>query len=444
MKTPSSIVSVVFASVLLVLLAVQPAASTAASTGANLDAERARGEKLVETGGQLVQTLQLQEVLGPLAPIALSPFFALTCMSGASLLADSGILPDALANNALLGKGSALNNGFVFAGLLVLTLVTAAPKFFKVTKPLGQAIDQLEAYSGIIAIVAVQYLSKVRFGGGGDEVAVVVEAGIFSFTLTTLVAAFSVINIFVVNTVKFFFEVLVFLSPIPAVDAAFEVANKTVTAFLVALAVAYPWLAMVLNLMIFAMALLIFGWVYRRVVYMRCVLGDPMLGWLAENVFRKPAMTVGSTRLPTRVARSLGPCDMVLKAFAGRSYLGVKRKARGYLVSCGGKLRFVALRWFRAPFVVDLPAPGERVEVDDGLLSNCVRFKDATGETVMRVLFTRRYNDLLGDIRAALGADSAPVGEASHASAREIVCASGAVGRAVKKGARETLRAELA
>ncbi len=409
----------------------------ASTGGVDLDAERGRGEKLVET-------LRLQDALGPLAPVALSPFFALTCLSGASLLSGSGLLPDALANNSLLGSGSFLNNGFVFTGLLALTLLTSIPKLTKVTKPLGQAIDQIEAHAGIISVVAVQLLSQIRLGAAEPEpVAMVVQAGVFTFSYSVLLAVFSAINIFVVNTVKFFFEVLVFLSPFPTVDAIFEAMNKAVVAFLVSLYVLSPWLATVVNLLLFAACLLIFAWIHRRVVYMRSVIGDPLLGWLAERLFRRKPVTPVSTILHPRLALALPERDLVLKAFAGRGLAGVSRKTRGYLIRSKGRLYFAKARLARAPILVPLVAESRRVRVATGILSNAVVVEDAGGETIAKIVFTRRYNPILAEIGRLVGAEAVP--EAGTRPGPTGVFADGrSLGAAVKGGDAGSVRAELA
>lgn len=429
----------------IVALAARPAPTAVADSGtippltfaaASLETERQQGQKLAD---------KVVQYIGPLAPVALSPFFALTCLSGASLLGNADVpLLDGLQKNVVLGANSPLNNPVVFAGLLGLTILTSLPKFTKVTKPLGQAIDQIEAHAGIIAVIAVQFLSSVRFGDEPAATATavtVVHAGIFSFTADLLIYAFTAINIFVVNTVKFFFEVLTWLSPIPAVDAAFEAANKTVAAFLVGLYVAWPWLALILNLLIFAVCLLIFAWAYRRVVYMRCVLGDPILGWLAENVFRRPPATPTSTHLPGAIAQQLPDRKLVVRAFAGRAVPEVKRKARGFLVRSGDRLVFAQPRFLRSPLIVDLPPPGPQNAIQTGLLSNTVRLGDAGTELIL----TRRYNRVLDEIRAQLG--QAAISESAQAvpTSERVIAASRDVGAAARVGAgREALRAELA
>lgn len=445
MLPPSRAFRVTVFTLALVLLAARPGGSAPSPTeplspmaAGNLEAERRAGEKIAPTVAQ---------ALGPLAPVALSPFFALTCLSGASLLADSGLpFTDGIKRNPILGKGSPLHNGVVFAGLLGLTLLTAAPKLTKVTKPLGQAIDQIEAHAGIIAVVVVQLLSSVDFGSEPAPAgAMMFQAGIFSFSFGVILAAFSAINIFVVNTVKFFFEVLTWLSPFPLVDAVFEAANKACATALLGIYLWSPTIATVVNLIIFAVCLVVFGWVYRRVVYMRSVLGDPILGWLAEKVFRRPAATLTSTRLPSSIAAQVPPCSLVLKAFAGQAMPGVKRKMRGFLVQAEGRVLFARTKLFRPPVIVPLGGADAVVALETGLLSNTVVLTSQSGATATRLIFSRRYNRLLDGIRTQLAA-AAEARPAEHSSPSErALAASRAVGAAAKVATgRDELRAELA
>ncbi len=403
-----------------------------------LESEARRGE-------QLAQKLGVTEVLGPLAPIALSPFFALTFMSGASLLAETGMVPDAIANNALLGAGSPLNNGMVFAGLLALTVLTTLPKLTKVTKPVAQVIDQVEAHSGIIAILAVQALSRMNLGDAPQESASVtlIQAGFITFTTSTALMVFSAINIFVINTVKFFFEMMIFLSPFPTVDAIFEAANKAAAGALLAIYVWSPFAATVINLAIFGIALLLFAWVRRRVVYLRAVFGDPILGWLAEAVFRRPAPTLTSTRLTGALAELYPQPTVVLKAFVGKRFGGLRMKTRGFLVQADGKLAFAARRLFQAPRVIPLPVAGHAVRIEAGFLANAVVVENDVGDVAARVVFSRRYSCLIEDLRRQLGARTDVAADTCAPQTAGMMAVSRSMGEAVKGGNREALRAEL-
>ena len=63
-----------------------------------------------QKGQNLAEKMGITETLGPLAPVALSPFFGLACLSGTSILCEKGILPE---NDFLMGN-EVLNNGWVF------------------------------------------------------------------------------------------------------------------------------------------------------------------------------------------------------------------------------------------------------------------------------------------------------------------------------------------
>jgi len=353
----------------------------------------------------LVGSLPINDVLGSLAPIALSPFFALTCLSGVSLLADTGILPESVTQNFMMSASSPLHNGTVFGGLLVLTLLTAAPKLTKVSKPFAQAVDQLEAYSGIIAAIAVQVLSRVSLDETASaQVSMVYNAGIITVGYTTLVSVFSAINIFVVNSVKFFFEMMILISPIPTVDAFFEALNKAFTAFLIGIYLFSPFLATVINLIIFFISLAIFSWTFRRVVFMRCVIGDPFFGWIAEAIFRMKPMTATLTKLPKSVRANLPDATVVLKAFVGKKMSGAKKKSRGYLVHSHGKSYFVKARFLRSFKILPLSNEGIYPHLNPGFFSHGIDYRNREGELVYKVLFTKRYNNCLEEISRALNA----------------------------------------
>jgi len=386
---------------------------------ASLDDEQAKADKLV-------QTIPVTEVLGPLAPIALSPFFALTCLSGASLLAETGILPE----NALLSGNSVLSNGLVFLGLLGLTVVTALPKLTKVTKPLAQAIDQVEGYSGIIAVLLVQAAASFGSAGGGQEV--VYQAGIFSVTLSTLLMAVSVVNIFVINTVKFFFEMMVLLSPFPVVDAAFEAANKAFAAALLGIYAYNPTLATMLNFIIFGICLLMFGWVFRRTVYYKAILGDPILGALSETIFRRRRLGPMSTRAPTSVLEGVSSPILVMKVFPVSSIDTIKQKARCYLVAGEGRVQVARPRFLRNPIIVKIDTGN--ATIDKGFLTNSISW--GSGGNPIKVVFSRHYNGLLTEIASALGSQSEGM-DSVRDRPRDFM-------RAARSASGDELKAELA
>jgi len=201
---------------------------------------------------QLVSNIPVTEVLGPLAPVALSPFFGMACLSGTSILSNTPLLPE----NDFLTGNEALNNPLVFATFLLLTIATSVPRFTTVTKTVAEATDQIETYAGIISYGAIFMMSDFSMAGEASEV--VYTAGIITFSKEALLLAAVAINIFVINSVKFFFELLAWISPVPFLDAAFEFCNKTLAAVLAIIYAFNPWLALVINLVLFGICLVIF------------------------------------------------------------------------------------------------------------------------------------------------------------------------------------------
>ncbi len=227
----------------------------------------------VTSANHWVSSLGLAEWLGPLAPVALSPFFGVTCLSGLSLWG-----PDWVTDNAMIGTSSVLRSQMLFFIFLLLTILTSVPRFTKVSKPLAQAVDRLETYSVIVILLAVKFAAASQ-GSGGDSVAMI-HLGVVSFTLDTLLAIAMIINVLVINSVKFFFEFMVWLTPVPLLDAVFEVCNKSVCAALIAIYAFSPTLATVINLCVLFVALMVFRWVSRRVRFYRTMLLDPLISWL--------------------------------------------------------------------------------------------------------------------------------------------------------------------
>ena len=179
------------------------------------------------------------------------------------------------------------------------------------SKGFGQAIDQLETYAGIISYFGIYYLSVL----GQDETTkqVVYAAGIFSFTKGTLLMIAAAVNIIVINTVKYFFELLVWISPIPALDAAFEAANKIVTAALAAVYAFNPYLAMILNIILFLICLVIFNWARRNVNYFRAMLVEPIIAKLFGKTNFSPPEHIKSKNIRLcrtgRTAAEGFPCE---------------------------------------------------------------------------------------------------------------------------------------
>lgn len=251
--------------------------------GTGLDA------KTLAAGNAVAQTVATSDWLGPLAPIALSPFFGLAALSGAATYG-----PDWLQErSALFSEASPLNNPVLFWTMVGLAILTSLPRLTKVSKPIALVAENLEAYSAIVILIVVRFVgmssSDPSMGDPSVETAalqpVVLSAGLASMPVDLVMSLVAALNVIVINVVKLFFEFLVWLIPFPSVDAILEASNKALCAALMGIYMYSPLIATILNLILLAVCMLVFGWCYRRLTYYREIVGGPLLAWLLPNWF---------------------------------------------------------------------------------------------------------------------------------------------------------------
>lgn len=382
-----ALVAVVFVS-----MPIQQADSASDYSKSDLALDQAKADQLVSTLETTTQSLEIVEVLGPLAPVALSPFFGITCLSATSILSEK---TDIIPNNNLITGNEALNNPMVFATFLVLTLVTSLPKLTTVTKAFAQAADQLETYAGIVSYLVIVYIAT---GGSSESMdQVVYSAGIVTFTKSTLLMIACIVNIFVINTVKFFFELLVLISPIPTVDAMFEAANKAVTAGLAILYAFSPTLAFAVNVVLFLICLVIFQWTRKRIRYYRSIL----LGPAARKLFR--INSDPNSSIQPKIAHQIQDGTTIVKVFPEKKTGKIKKKDAACIVKSADSLLLVKLRLFRGPVIETLQIENLDGQISKGMFSNTIKFNDTENKTVYKLAFSKVYNEAMDTIASELG-----------------------------------------
>ncbi len=156
------------------------------------------------------------------------------------------------------------------------------------SKPLALAAEKLETYSAVILLFAVRMLGQSSGEAIGQEQAlasVSLSAGITTIPLDILMSIAAGLNVIVINAVKLFLEFLVWLIPVPLVDAAIEVLNKVICAGLMSLYCFSPALAAALDIILLILCAMVFGWIYRRLRFYREIIAGPALAWLLPGWF---------------------------------------------------------------------------------------------------------------------------------------------------------------
>jgi hypothetical protein len=283
-----------------------------------------------------------------------------------------------------------------------------------VSKGFAQAADQIETYAGIISYFGIYYLS----GFGQDEAAkqVVYTAGIISFTKGTLLMIAAAINIIVINTVKYFFELLIWISPIPALDAAFETANKVVATALAAVYAFNPYLALMLNLILFLICLVIFNWARRNVTYFKAILVEPIIAkLLGRTNFSPPAY------IKSKISAFVEHGEPLLKVFPAKKIHKIKKKQMCYLTAAKDGLFLVKLRLFRQPKIEKIETTNAQIEISTGLISNTIEITSQEMTKPVVLTFSKIYNKQIDSLAAALR----PFGRINTKTSSEDVKAAG-------------------
>ena len=322
-----------------------------------------------EIANLITQRVSTTEWLGALAPVALSPFFGLTCLSGIAIVGEDR-LPD---DHFLKRASSPLSNPLVFLTFLALTILTSIPKFSKVSKPFAQAVDQLETYSALIILIVIRFMGDM--GPPGEEhVALVYQAGIVEFSAESLLMIATILNVIVINTVKFFFEVLIWITPVPFIDAMFEAGNKLLCAALAGIYAFSPTIATIINLLLLGACLLAFRWVKRREIYYRSILCDFLRNWCGIGV--------------------TPPEKAMLSVFPQQDISGIPKMSRCELTPTENGWQLVRRRLFRP--AIKKQFSGESPTITTGLLMNSVNFEGTTFK------FGKRYQKSLSQVARQL------------------------------------------
>jgi hypothetical protein len=225
---------------------------------------------------------------------------------------------------------------------------------------------------------------------------VIYQAGFISFTKETLLLAAAVCNIFVINVVKYFFELLVLISPIPLIDAIFEASNKAVAGVLSLIYAFSPGIALVIDLLLFGLCLLVFGRVWRLLRYYRNMLLLPVTGGFLRVRER-------DMRVSERFGEAAGGGRLLCRVFPSRDVGRIKKKSLCYLFGKDDGLVLVRPGLFWGARSERLGKDNVEVEVEKGVLGNRVKFSEPGGKGVFSLIFSHFYDDKFDEIRKEAG-----------------------------------------
>lgn len=150
---------------------------------------------------------------------------------------------------------------------LALGMVNKFGRSFKLTKPVAELLGTGESAVGIGCFAAGLFGADVASSSAAAHsvgVTTVAHAGLGGWLLFGVLGIATLFSVMVVRTAM---DLLIWVSPLPLVDAVFQAVKLATTGVLVVLAVVAPWLAILLNLAIVIACLLVARFALRVCVF---------------------------------------------------------------------------------------------------------------------------------------------------------------------------------
>ena len=215
--------------------------------------------------------------LAQLLPMGINPYATVFLTS---VLSKLGIHNEFVATNPFFDSWGIL---FLFGLLFLFTaLVGTVFKTNKATAVVGLADNYLSNHAAILINVIV--ILTPSFVNSADQNELYQQASILSLSLKTVIALIvSVYFLVIVTTVRFFIDILIFLTPIPFVDAILEVVKIVLTVFFIGISVFYPKVSVVLSVVLFLIALTMYKKSLRLVSKTTYLFIYPILNMFRNN-----------------------------------------------------------------------------------------------------------------------------------------------------------------
>ncbi len=294
----------------------------------------------------LLQNASVVEAVSLISPMAISPFWTLFLTSLAS---NFGFGNEYIATNPMLA------NIYIVIASFILVLITTIPNLSKFSKPLGLAAKFLENKAGyfiyILTLIAPYLMqasgnSNIEMSGfaiGGYEI----PSSIF------IIALLAIPYFLVVVTVRYFLEILIFLSPIPLLDALFEFAKKVFTFGLVLIYFFFPKFGLILTLLIFVAAFFLFKKAKKFSNFFQYIYVEPMF----SKLFGKDK-TMVSENIPNKIKAELPNINLAIEGLTGKKYGAIPAKSSVWFIKNEDDLFICQSKLFRKPIVQQVSLQG--------------------------------------------------------------------------------------
>lgn len=344
-----------------------------------------------ESDPELNKTLQdnsfIMEHLGQLAPMAINPYLTLFITS---VLSKMGIHNDLVATNPLFG------NYYVIVISFLLLLITSLPKFFsKLAAPIAITADYLNNKASIVITILIIALPSL-LNKQVTEDPIVYKAGFLSVSLSTLtLMVVSTYYLVVVMSVRLFLEILIFLTPVPLLDALFEICKWAFTFALVLLGVFFPKFSLVITGVSFVISLFFFKRAKRYITLVKCLVMTPVLKMIT---FQRPQIVDKS--LPNSIEKEVGDkIELAIPIIAKVKIGSLRRGSKVWLTKSNQGIKLTQKRMFFPNITESID--GNSLEIINNNIDIDIVSRDETISLVM----SKYYRPLVVEISDLLNAE---------------------------------------
>ncbi len=293
----------------------------------------------------------LQQVFGPMPAVAGTPFLGLAVLSGAALLSDTDLVRNSdsrfvrgFHDNALLVEARRYATLPLFIALLALALLTYMANSGKLRGSVGKLLRAAEDSS---VLVTYGLLALVTFFGAAHPAPPphVVQMGFWSVSADVVLAVGFALALGVMMTVRFAFDVLIWLTPVPFVDFLFETIKKLLSLSFLGLYFLSPVAASSVGLLVLLPALFLYGWALRIFSFAFRIVLRPVL----VSLFPDSRPQIVEKHLSQRLAGRPQDVDGITVALpvSALGVRGIHRRAPGALLRTPEGVFFVTTARFR-------------------------------------------------------------------------------------------------
>jgi hypothetical protein len=314
---------------------------------------------------------ELSGVFAPLISMSSSPFLALTVLSGAGSLLNTGAIDASRIPNSNVLMQLPISRMDIFIVLLFITLLKALLSMISTSKVFCDAtLGQIENFTGIVLTVMGTYLmtsattvyaaTAVSMGASNISFWSYLLTNVISFVL----AALSYVVYIVMKTMIKAIDILAFLfSPLPGTTAFFTISKHIIVAAYSWLVLADPIIAANVGLLCLIIAFFVFRAARRLELYYRKIYLVPFL----SAIFRSGhVISVLPTKIPRSVVKEFNDISICIEGFFMNKIVPFYKRELCYFVRSAGINYIFKKRFFGKMIKKEL--------ADEVYIEKCFRF----------------------------------------------------------------------